>query len=135
MGTKEENSWGQEGFNTAIIDPKNGKLAASKDHIKRVTLNYCKETLANNKPTTAYEEIMKNKKDMLDKKLLECDGNFAPDKETFDFLVSKFKKSRKPNYHFLVRASQAFQNTVFEFCKIMIQKEEFPTSFQKLHFI
>ena len=40
--------------NTAIIDPKTGKLAASKEQIKKVTLVYCKETLSNNKPSTAY---------------------------------------------------------------------------------
>ena len=123
--------------NTAIIDPKSGKLAASKEQIKRVTLVYCKETLSNNKPSTAYETIIKEKKHAFEKKLLECDGNFAPNQETFDFLISKFKNSRKPNYHFLVRASPSFQNTVFEFCKIMIEQEEFPISFQEttLHMI
>ena len=123
--------------NTAILDPKNGKLAASSEQIMRVTLAYCKETLANNIPSTAYENIINKKKRMLEEKLMDCDGDFAPNKETFDFLISKFKKSRKPNYHFLVRASPSFQNTVFEFCKTMIEKEEFPLSFQEttLHMI
>ena len=85
--------------NTAIKDPKSGKLAASKEQVKEITLNYCTDTLANNKPTSEYENSLKLKSYMLEKKLLECDGHFAPKKETFDFLVRKFKKSRKANYH------------------------------------
>ena len=105
--------------------------------LETLTLAYCKETLLNNKPSTAYETTIKEKKDGFEKKLLECDCNFAPDQETFVFLISKLKKSRKPNYHFLVRASPSFQNTVFESCKIMKEKEEFPQSFQEttLHMI
>ena len=57
---------------TAVVDPKNGKLAVSKHQIRTVTLQYCKETLANNKPSKGYEGVMQDKKDNLTMKLLEC---------------------------------------------------------------
>ena len=65
------------------------------------------------------------------------ENSFAPLKETFECLLNKFKRSRKPNYHFLVRAGQSFQNTVFKFCQVMMDKEEFPSSFQNttLHMV
>ena len=67
-------------------------LATTKEQIKRVTLSYCKETLANNKPPAGYEDYIKKKKYMFEKKLLECNGSFSPKEETFDLLVRKFKK-------------------------------------------
>ena len=51
--------------------------------------------------------------------------------------IKQVKKSGKQNYHFLVRAGKSFQNTVFNFCQVMMNKEEFPSSFQNttLHMI
>ena len=69
--------------------------------------------------------------------MLESDGCFIPQKETFNVLVDKFKRSRKKNYHFLVRASESFQDAVFKFAKLMIEKEEIPRCFKDttLHMI
>ena len=108
---------------TAIMNPKTNKLVVSKEQIKAVTLNYCKETLANNEPSKGFEKIMKAKRYTLEKKLLECNGTFKPTKEAFKALVHKFKISRKQNYHFLVKAGEGFQNTVFKFAQMMIEKE------------
>ena len=122
---------------TSILNPETNKLAVSKNEIQRVTLNYCKNTLSNNEPERGFEDVMKAKKKYLDEKLTECDGDFDTDKETFDQLVKKFQRSRKPNYHFLVKASQSFMDTIFKFSKMMIKKEEFPECFQEttLHMI
>ena len=80
---------------------------------------------------------MKVKKKYLEEKLTECDGDFSPQKETFDELIKKFQRSKKPNYNFLVKASQSFKDKVFEFSKMMIQKEDFPECFREttLHMI
>ena len=122
---------------TAIVNPKNGKLAVKKDQIKTVTLQYCKETLENNKPAEGFEDIIEAKKVQLEKNLLECNGNFKPTKEGFQTLIRKFKSSRKQNYDFLVKASEEFQEAVFKFSKILIEKEEFPKCFKEttLHMI
>ena len=52
-------------------------------------------------------------------------------------IISKFKRSRKSNYDFLVKAGKGFQNSVFKFCKVMIEDEKYPESFKKttLHMI
>ena len=105
---------------TTVVDPKNGKLAVSKHQIRTVTLQYCKETLDNNKPSKGYEGVMQDKKDNLTMKLLECNWSFSPTFEGFQALVRKFKVSRKQNYNFLVKASEYFQNTVFKFSRIVI---------------
>ena len=41
---------------TAIIDPISGKLVTSKQKIKEVTLQYCKDTLTNYDPHVQYED-------------------------------------------------------------------------------
>ena len=80
---------------------------------------------------------MNKKREYLRKKMSESDGVFNAKKETFEELINKFKRSGKPNYHFLVRASKSFQDTVYRFSQMMIQKEEFPQCFQEttLHMI
>ena len=98
---------------TAIMNPKNGKLAVSKDQIKSVTLQYCQETLANNKPAIGFEGVMHTKKTNLERNLMQCNGSFMPTKEGFQTLLKKFKLSRKQNYDFLVRSSKEFQDVVF----------------------
>ena len=122
---------------TAITNPENGKLVVTQDSIKHVTLKYCKDTLTNNIPEIGYQNFIEDKRTEVNKKLSEVDGCFAPEKETFECLLNKFKKSKKPNYHVLVRAGKSFQNTVFNFCKYMMDKEEFPSNFRDttLHMI
>jgi hypothetical protein len=122
---------------TAIINPHTGKLAVSKHQIKAVTLQYCKETLANNNPAKGYEGVVQSKKDNLATKLSECNGSFSPTEDGFQTLIRKFKLSRKPNYNFLVKASEGFQNAVFRFSRMMIEEEKFPDCFKEttLHMI
>ena len=50
MGDKKESSWGKKTDveATAIINPKTGNLALSKGEIKKVSLQYTKETLMSN---------------------------------------------------------------------------------------
>ena len=122
---------------TAIVNPETGKFMVSRQEIKRVTLKYCKKTLENNNPEEGYEDLMNDKKTYLQKKLTEVDGSFNPKRDIFDEFLNKLKRSRKPNYHFLVRASKSFQDTVFKFSQMMIQEEVFPTCFKKttLHMI
>ena len=122
---------------TAITNPETNKLVVSKHEIKIVTLSYCKKTLVNNEPEEGFEDEMNDKRNYLEKKINESDGDFQGEKETFYELIQKFKKAGKPNYHFLVRASTSFQDTVFKFSQMMIQKEEFPHCFKEttLHMI
>ena len=122
---------------TAITNPLDGKLVVSRESIKRITLQYCTDTLGNNIPESEFQSAIENKQTQVRKRLMEIDGSFSPQKETFECLIDKFKRSRKPNYHFLVRAGKDFQNTVFNFCQMMMTKEEFPSSFREttLHMI
>ena len=46
----------------AINDPKTGKLDVSNHKIKEISLNYCKDTLANNLPEIEFEKEIELKK-------------------------------------------------------------------------
>ena len=122
---------------TAIINPKTGKLAVTRADIKEVTLNYCKETLANNIPEKGFEEKILEKKDVVKYILSQKDGNFEANSDTFVFMIGKFKRSRKKSYDYLTKAGRSFQNTVFKFCVRMFEEEKFPRKFQNtiLHMI
>ena len=112
-------------------------LAVSKNKIKTVSLEYCKATLANNQPGKEYmEEIVAKQKDV-ENKLSENVEELHVTKETFDFIISKFKKSNKRNYDFLVKSGKGFKEAVFKFCQVMIKEEAYPENYHEttLHMI
>ena len=62
---------------TAIINPKTNKLVVTKSEVKAVTLNYCKETLANNEPDKGFEELILYKQKYIADKMKETQGSFS----------------------------------------------------------
>ena len=84
-----------------------------------------------------FKETVEQKKKDVKEKMEEKDGAFEVDEDLFEKVVSKFKRSKKPNYHFITRAGKLFQKEVFHFCRRMIKEESFPKSFQDtiLHMI
>ena len=122
---------------TAIINPKTGNLALSKGEIKKVSLQYTKETLMSNPIEEGVAEEIEQKKVATRKFLKESGGTFEINKEIFEKVLAKFKGSIKRNYDVIVRADKMFQEKVYELCQIMIQKDEIPSEFRKttLHMI
>ena len=122
---------------TAIINPKTGNLALSKGEIKKVSLQYTKETLMSNPIEEGVAEEIEQKKVATRKFLKESGGTFEINKEIFEKVLANFKGSRKRNYDVIVRADKMFQEKVYELCQIMIQKDEIPSEFRKttLHMI
>jgi hypothetical protein len=122
---------------TAIINPKTNNLVVKRSQIKKVSLQYCTDTLANNKPEPEYEDIINKKKEAVNSILSEKDGEFKAEEDTFNQLLTKFKKSGKRNYDFLTKAGKEFQNVVYKFSQRMILEESFPSSFKEtmLHMI
>ena len=115
---------------TAIINPETGKLAVSKREIKQASLTYCINTLANNEPiNTFFANHIEEKKAKVQEFLKLKEGNFVASEDTFYKSVSKFRKSRKRNYDFLVKSGKGFQKAVFRFCQKMFKMEEFPKDF------
>ena len=122
---------------TAVVDPETNKLVVSKKEIQRVTLDYCKATLENNQIDPDFKEEINEKQKQVSIKLKEKDGEFEVKKETFIKIVDKFKRSRKPNYFPLVKASKSYQFNMFKLCQEFLEKEQFPDSFKDttLHMI
>ena len=122
---------------SAIIDPNTGGLVVSRKKIQQVSLKYCQDTLSNNTPTDEFKEQIRLKQVSVKNKLQQCGGAFQISENTFQHVVSKFKRSRKRNYDFLVKSGEKFKQVVFKFCQEMVEKEEFPIEFQDttLHMI
>ena len=55
---------------TAIINPEDGKLVVSNNNIKKITLQYCKDTLTNNVPARGYQQFIEDKQIAVNRKLL-----------------------------------------------------------------
>ena len=122
---------------TAMINPATGKLAVTKEEVIKVSINSCKETLKNNEPKEEFkEEIERKKKEMKDY-LNERGGQFKANKDTFENMLNKFRKSGKRNYDCITKESKGLQDAVFSFCERMFEEEEFPQEFQNttLHMI
>ena len=50
---------------TAIINPDTGSLSTSKNEIKKVSVQYCKNTLKNNEPDDKFKEEIERKKNIV----------------------------------------------------------------------
>ena len=92
---------------TAIINPKTGNLALSKGEIKKVSLQYTKETLMSNPIEEGVAEEIEQKKVATRKFLKESGGTFEINKEIFEKVLAKFKGSIKRNYDIIVRSGPA----------------------------
>ena len=75
------------------------------------------------------------KKREVELKLLEKDGTFKPEKEAFEYIVDKFKKSGKRNYDFLVRSSKNFQNISLSLLVRYWKKKSSQIVLRRQHFI
>ena len=51
-------------------------------------------------------------------------------KEVLENILDKFKKNGKKSYDFLIKASAAYQESVFNLCKRIIEKESIPEVFR-----
>ena len=47
---------------TAVVNPKTGNLVVSNAEIKKVSLQYCIETLSSNLPAEGFQKVFEDKK-------------------------------------------------------------------------
>jgi hypothetical protein len=116
----------------AIKHPETGELLVSKEMIKKVTVEYCKDNLTNKEPHPKYKfgvELRKSihKSRMEDVSVKGC----MISEEDFYTVLAKFKRNNKRTHDFLMRASKKFQDAVYSMCRRMLKEETFPRSFQK----
>jgi hypothetical protein len=111
---------------------KDMDMVVSKDEIKKVCLKYNCMVLKNNEPAEGFEEMVKLKEDLHDIRMRNKigQGSFNLKKDDFNKIVKKFKDKKKQAYDFLVKGGNKFKEAAFKLCKRMIEKEEFPTSFE-----
>ena len=99
----------------AKLDPISGKLITSSYRIRETSLRCCLDTLTNYEPDIEYIEERRKKKIKCMQFLQEGTGNLTIERKTFNFIVSKFQRSKRRNYDLLVKAGKRFQNAVFNF--------------------
>ena len=87
--------------------------------------------MKNNDPNEEFEDEIKEKREKVKELLKEKEGDSTINDKTFETVIGKFKKSRKPNYDMIVKADKGFQENMFKLCKEMIEKEQFPEAFKE----
>ena len=72
------------------------------------------------------------KKHLNDLRMMDHDDeDFDLGKDDFDAVLKKFGSKKTKSYDFLLKAGELYKGSVFNFCKKMIMREEFPDSFRK----
>ena len=59
------------------------------------------------------------------------DSEININKEDFDEVIQKFKNKNISTYHFLTKAGEGFQISMYKLCKRLIKEEEFPSKFSE----
>ena len=115
----------------AIKDPKTEQVVVTSSEIKKVTLDYCLETLTNNEPEDDdVKDLVRIKEEVL-KTLMENskDGSFKVTEEDFWIVVNKFERKKKQSYNFLVKAGNFFKRAICKLCMRILNNEEIPKRF------
>ena len=108
------------------------ELSVSKDMIKKVTLEYVVNNLEGNIPDKEVRDMVKLRRDIQLENMKDTSGeSFEIDEDDFNNVLAKFKSKTTKTYDFLLKAGTKYQSALFELCKMMIQKEEFPKSFKQ----
>ena len=82
----------------AIKDPKTGEIIVPSKTIKAIRLHYCVETLQNNDPYKVYKELIKQKKDLHEKRMTETGCEVCITNEDFKDNISRFKAKQTKTY-------------------------------------
>ena len=116
----------------AIMDPKTNEVVVATEEIKRITLEHCVNVLKNNPIEPQAEEYVRIESELHEAMMDdETDNETNINKEDYDLVVKKFKDKNKPAYHFLTKAGESFQTSIYKLCRRLIKYEEFPKIFSE----
>ena len=105
IGSKKQ---GQEAC--AVKDPKTKELIVASEEIKKVSLEYCKEVLTNNKPEAEYKKEIMIKEKVHEVRMEEkVSGEIEFGQGDFTKVLDKMRKNKKKTYDFLVKSGKTFQ--------------------------
>ena len=121
---------GQEA--SAIRHPKTNELIVSKEEIKKVTLEYCTENLANNTPDEEVKDMINKRRTEQIEKMKDTSGeSFEVNFQDFDQVLAKFEMKDTKTYDYLLKAGDKYKYACYKICKRIIDNEEIPDNFRK----
>ena len=97
-----------------------------------VTLTYCVDNLTKKNSDPEVEKGVLLRKTIHELRMQEEDTEgFEIEKDDFEEVMKKFGSKKTRSYDFLLNSGGKYKESMFNLCKKMIEKEEFPNSFQK----
>ena len=116
---------------TSIVDPATGKLVVSKKQIKKVSLQYCKDTLSNNEPAEGFEDEINMKKEKVKEVINSKDGTFEAFQQTFEWNIRKFQKSGEKTMTSLQKLQKHFSWQFSSFVRECLKTKYSHQTFKK----
>ena len=116
----------------SIVDPETKDIVVATEEIKRVSLAHCVRVLQNNPVKPEAELWVKVESEVHEAMMTkETDKEDNINWDDFKDVINKFKSKNKPAYHFLTKAGESFQKSIYKLCRRFIQDENFPSKFSE----
>ena len=121
---KGNNSWKKKSSQEAhaVYNPETNELVVSNPEIKRVTLEYCLQTLKNNEPEEHVKEHIKFKEKVHNLRMMDKndDDEFSKTDEDYFTILSKFESRNSRTYDFITKAGLKFKLAFLKLCRRII---------------
>ena len=96
---------------------------------KKVTLEYCVDNLT--QKSSGKIAQLRNDFNQLRMKDEDEDEEFEIGESDFGDVIKRFESKSTKSYDFLLKAGEHYKRSMYNLCKRMVEKEEFPESFRK----
>ena len=122
---------------TTLLDPDSNEEVNSVSEIKRVSLTYCRNLLTNRNPSENFVDILKEKTEVHDQRMVES----APEHEMdltigmFNSALRRIKTKNAEKYAFILKGGQSFINSLFFLFKSVWSKEIIPDDWKKTNIV
>ena len=118
---------------TTLINPDTNMEVTSVNEIKSVSLKYCKKLLTNRPPKADFEEILQEKYDAHELRMVQKieDHENSLSNEMFNSAFRRLKLNKENKYKFILKGGLSLHNALFNLCKCVWESEEIPSEWKK----
>ena len=122
---------------TTLRDPISNLVVDSVSEIKRVSLAYCKELLTNRLPNQGFENTLKMKSEIHDKRMEEFlkDYEFDLTNQMFSDALVRVQRKNPKKYSFILKGGQSLKDSLFFLFQCVWAKEVIPEDWKKTNIV
>ena len=109
------------------------KKITKAEEIKRITLEYCKNSLKNRLPKCGFERDLQSKKDVHEMRMMSRNPEYENELTHHKFMksVAELKSKRGNKYDFIIKGGSALKEALFKLYKTVWDSEKLPPEWRK----